>query len=397
MSSSRSTSSKPTAGKRVLIIGAGISGMATALSLHRIGWEPVIIERSAQRRTSGYFVRFAGPGYTAAESLGILDAIPDRRDPAGRMYEVDRRGRVTPGLPLPGRGDGTPMRILLRSDLERVLYEAVRGIVEIRFGTRPVAITQNRDTVVATLDDGTVETADLLVGADGTHSTVRSLVFGPEDLYRRDFDHVLAAFAMDGQLRGLNPGDSIVASDAGRSAWLTSFRDHPPVAFLLYRTAWPAAEVRKEPAEALRAAFGDFGGTHVPAMLDSLDSAESTFFDMVSQIKINRWSEGRVVLVGDSAWCMTSHSGQGSGMGIAGGELLGRLLAERPGNIAAVLGDWEQQLRPFITGQQRGALLMRHFFMPANRFGRVARSTLIRVAASPATAAIARAVRRSHR
>jgi hypothetical protein len=71
---------------------------------------------------------------------------------------------------------------------------------------------------------------------------------------------------------------------------------------------------------------------------------------------------------------------------------LGRLLAERPDSISTVLGDWEQQLRPFITGQQRSALLMRHFFMPANQFGMVARSAFIKVAANPMTGTIARAL-----
>ncbi|GGZ69789.1 FAD-dependent monooxygenase [Streptomyces bluensis] len=381
----------PQGARRALIVGSGISGLAAALSLHRAGWRPLIIERAPERRTGGYFVRFNGPGYTAAERLGILESLPDRRDPQGRMFEVDSRGRLTPGLTFPDQVNDTPLRMLLRSDLERVLYEAVQDLVEIRYDTGPATIAQDRDRVTVTLTDGSVESADLLIGADGIHSTVRSLAFGPEDLYRKDFDHVVAACVMDRPLPGLRDGDSAVATAPGRSAWINSYRDHLPVAFLLYRTDWPAAEIRKKPSVALRQAFAGFGGDIVPAMLEAMDRSESVLFDQVSQIHLSRWSQGRVVLLGDSAWCMTLHSGQGSGMGIAGAELLARLLTEH-GDLPAALGCWEQQLRPFVTRYQKEALLMQHFFMPANRFGRIARSTLIRAASTPVGARLGKAL-----
>ncbi len=192
-----------------------------------------------RRRTGGYFVRFFGPGYAAAERLGILDALPNRQQPDARGLEIDRAGRVTPGLTYPNHVAGSPLRMLLRSDLERVLYDAVHDLVEIRYGAGPAAITQDRHQVTVTMTDGSVETADLLIGADGIHSTVRSLVFGPEDLYRQDFDHIVAACMIDGSLPGVRDGDVLVATAPGRSAWINTYVDHPAVAFLLYRTPWP--------------------------------------------------------------------------------------------------------------------------------------------------------------
>ncbi|MDW6065602.1 FAD-dependent monooxygenase [Streptomyces sp. FXJ1.4098] len=229
----------PRPARRAVIVGSGISGLAAALTLHRAGWQPLIVERAPRRRTGGYFVRFFGPGYAAAERLGILDALPQRTLPDGRMYEIARSGRVTPGITFPSQVDGTPLRILLRSDLERVLYDEVHNLVEIRYGVGPAAITQDRHQVTVTLTDRSVETADLLIGADGIHSTVRSLVFGPEDLYRKDFDHAVAACVIDGELPGVRDGDTLVATAPGRSAWINTYVDHPPVAFLLYRTPGP--------------------------------------------------------------------------------------------------------------------------------------------------------------
>ncbi|MFF8577260.1 FAD-dependent oxidoreductase [Streptomyces albidoflavus] len=379
--------------RRAVIVGAGISGLATALSLHRAGWETLIVERAPARRTDGYFVRFFGPGYAAADRMGVLDALPQRTLPGSRMYETEPSGRLTDGLGFPGNADGTPLRMLLRSDLERVLYDAVHELVEIRYGTGPAAVTQDRHKVTVTMTDGTVESADLLIGADGIHSTVRSLVFGPEDLYRRDFDHAVAACVVDGTLPGVRDGDAVVATAPGRSAWINTYIDHPPVAFLLYRTPWPAAETRKEPAKALRKVFGDFRGDIVPALLSSMDRSASVLFDQVSQIHVNRWSQGRVVLLGDSAWCMTLYSGQGSGMGIAGAEALGRHLGES-GSIPAALGAWEQELRPLTARYQKQARRMQHFFMPVNRAGYHVRRTAIRAMATPVGSKLAQAVMR---
>jgi 2-polyprenyl-6-methoxyphenol hydroxylase-like FAD-dependent oxidoreductase len=152
-------------------------------------------------------------------------------------------------------------------------------------------------------------------------------------------------------------------------------------AFLLHRTDWPAAEIRKKPSDAPRQAFAGFGGDVVPAMLEAMDRSESVLFDQVSQIHLNRWSQGRVLLLGDSAWSMTL-PGQGSGMGIAGAELLARLLTEHDG-LPATLGDWEQQLRPLVTRRQKEALRVRHFFMPADRFGYFARRGFVRMTSTP--------------
>ncbi|MCW8378678.1 FAD-dependent monooxygenase [Streptomyces justiciae] len=378
----------PHPARRAVIVGSGISGLAAALTLHRAGWQTLIVERAPERRTGGYWVRFSGPGYAAADRLGILDALPKRAASGARLFEMGPSGRIRPGFPIPESAEGTPLRILLRSDLERVLYDAVSDLVEIRYGVGPAAISQDRHEVTVMMTDGSVERADLLIGADGIHSTVRSLVYGPEDLYRKDFDHAVAACIFDRELPGVSGGDALIATAPGRSAWINTYVGHPPVAFLLYRTPWPAAEVRRDPAEALREAFSGFGGTVMPTMLDAMERSESVVFDQVSQIHINRWSQGRVVLLGDAAWCMSLYSGQGAGMGIAGAEALSRALDEH-GQVSAALGAWERELRPVIARFQKQAHVMQHLFMPVNRVGYVARRTAMRVVSIPAVSKIA--------
>ncbi|MGP4003685.1 FAD-dependent monooxygenase [Streptomyces sp. 8N706] len=378
--------------KRALVVGAGISGMATALRLQQIGWEPLLVERAPGRRTGGYFTVFMSDGFEPAKRLGIFDGLRDRADPQGRYLEMDRQGRLVPGINPASMMPASTSYTVLRGDVERALFEAVDGLVEMRFSSGPTEIRQGREHAEVTLSDGSTERFDLVVGADGLHSTVRELVFGPEDLYRRDFHHVVAACLLDRPLTGLRKGDNLLVVDTGRSVAVQAFHDHDPVAMFLYCHPWPAAEARKRPAVALRSTYADFKGPVVPELLDAVERAESTLFDQISQIHLNSWSRGRVVLVGDSAWSLTLYSGFGSSLGISGAHLLGTLLSEHDEDIPAALGTWEQRLRPVVTKHQKSAHFAKNFLLPANKPARVLRRMVVRTAANPRTGKIFQAL-----
>ncbi|WP_260634827.1 FAD-dependent monooxygenase [Streptomyces angustmyceticus] len=369
--------------KRALVVGAGISGMATALRLAQIGWEPLLVERAPGRRTGGYFTVFMSDGFEPAKRLGIFAGLRDRADPHGRYLEMDRHGRLVPGINPASMMPAQSSYTVLRGDVERALFEAVDGRVEMRFSIGPTEIRQGRDHAEVTLSDGSTERFDLVVGADGLHSTVRELVFGPEDLYRRDFHQVVAACLLDRPLSGLDKGDNLLVVDAGRTVAVQAFHDHDPVAMFLYCHPWPAAEARKRPTVALRGMYGHFKGPVVPELLDAAERAESTLFDQISQIHLSTWSRGRVVLVGDSAWSLTLYSGFGSSLGISGADLLGTLLSEHGEDIPAALGTWEHRLRPVVTRHQKSAHFAKNFLLPANEPARVLRRMVVRTAANP--------------
>lgn len=345
--------------QRALIVGMGIGGLATALRLHDIGWETVIVERAAERRSSGYFIGLFGTGRAAAQRLGVLDTIGNRMDPDTVSYDIDRTGRRRPGS---GYGDlpGEP-RLLLRGDIEAALYQAAAPLTEIRYATSPGEIREHRDGVEVSLrtttDAGATDTSerfDLVVGADGLRSTVRRLHFGPDHDYFQPFHHIIGATTLQRPVPGFRPNDGVVLAEPGRSAWVFAFADHQPGVLFNYRTNDENAEFTRPPIESLRRAFGpEPAGRVLEDLFQQFEDADEFLFDSTHQVQMPTWHTDRVVLLGDAAWCLTLYSGMGASTALAGADLLGTSLQRNPGAPVRALREWEQKLRPFIATHQK--------------------------------------------
>ena len=244
-------------GKRALVVGLGISGIATAVRLRQIGWTPVVIEKAPARRSGGYFIGLFGAGKAAARRLGILDGLRDRTPYDGATFNVDRLGNRRRGLgfrDLPGK----PW-LMMRGDVEQGAFAALPEDVEIRYSTVPTRITQDAEGVDVTLTDTAENTSvterfDLVVGADGLRSTVRSLVFGPHEKYVHRMGYAVAAFQLRDALSDLAQVDGAILLEPNRSMWVFPFDDAPPTVMMTYRTEDVDAEFTEPPVQRLRAA-----------------------------------------------------------------------------------------------------------------------------------------------
>jgi 2-polyprenyl-6-methoxyphenol hydroxylase-like FAD-dependent oxidoreductase len=376
--------------KRALVVGLGIAGMSAAIGLRRAGWTPVIVERAPERRTGGYFIFLFPEGRQAAADLGIADHLHTRNPewkPGGITWSLDRRGDRKPAL---GFLDQPGPAAVLRGDIESALWRSITGdgvedAVEVRFATTPVEITEGAAEVQVLLEDAGTgaqhrESFDLVVGADGMRSTVRRMVFGPDEDHLTDWDAMICAFQLEEQVPSFGPSDTVVSVRAKRAVWVFGFADHAPTTLLTYRTEDVQEQFTGSRIERLRSVFSGMDDPVVRHVLDSLEQAPDHLFDSVHQVKMPRWSTRRVVLVGDAAWCMTTYSGMGASSALRGGAALGAALQEHPDDLDAALDAWEAGLRPFITEQQDSARVKQQRFVPSSRLTEVLRSVVLGVA-----------------
>jgi 2-polyprenyl-6-methoxyphenol hydroxylase-like FAD-dependent oxidoreductase len=340
-------------------------------------------------------VALFGGGRPAARRLGILDELTNRMPVGGTNYDIDRAGTRRLGLgfeDLPGK----PW-MMLRGDVEEAAFAALPEDVEVRYSTVPTRIEQDADGVDVTLANGGTEVTerfDLVVGADGLRSTVRSLVFGPHEKFLRRLNYMAVAYQLPGPLSELHPNDGAVLAEPNRSLWIFPFADRAPTVLLNYHTDDVDAELTEPPARRVRAAFGPQPtGRVLGEVLDALETADEVLFDSVEQVRMDSWHRGRVVLVGDSAWCVTLYAGMGVSTGMAGADLLGTMLKRHPGDVPRALAAWERRLRPDIDFFQQNGVQQRMFFVPATVFQLAVRRVMAVGMRMPGTSHLLRGLR----
>lgn len=371
-------------GKRALVVGLGIAGMSTAIGLHRAGWTPIIVERSPARRTGGYFIALFPEGRQAATDLGIADHL-HTRNPVGdaATWSVNRRGKRHRSLGFLDQPGGPAA--VLRGDIEAALWQSISGArIEVRFATTPTEITDRVDDVRVHLTNAEAavqyhEDFDLVVGADGMRSSVRRIVFGPHEEFLTNWEAMICAFQLPEQVPSFGPADSVVIAHAKRAMWVFGFADRAPTVLLTYRTKDVQEQFAGSPVDRLRTAFSGMDNAAVGHALNFLPQAPDYVFDSVHQVKLPRWSKGRVALVGDAAWCLNLYSGMGASIGLRAGAELGAALRQYPDDLAAALDSWETGLRPAITQHQRTARFKQQMFVPSSRAVEVLRPTLLRL------------------
>jgi 2-polyprenyl-6-methoxyphenol hydroxylase-like FAD-dependent oxidoreductase len=348
----------------VLIQGAGIAGLTLAFWLDRLGHHPTIVEQSPRLRDEGYGLDFFGPGYEVAATMGLLADLERIHYPLAAITFVDGAGRTRASL------DYATLRqkvlagrhfILMRGDLERLLYTQLEGRVSVRFSTTLTSFEQDASHVHVRFSDGTSGDCDLLVGADGLHSAVRKAAFGPEEQFERFLGYHTAAYILD---KPVGPRDAwTTLSVPNRQVGVYPVRGDRTATFFIHQARPRPGQFTPELArQELRAVYGDLGWI-VPELLAGLDASSSLYFDRVSQIVLPTWSAGRVTLVGDGCGCVSLIAGQGASMAMAGAYALAQsLAAERA--LAVALARYERDIKPEVERKQRAGRRFARWFVP---------------------------------
>jgi 2-polyprenyl-6-methoxyphenol hydroxylase-like FAD-dependent oxidoreductase len=370
--------------RTVLISGAGVAGPTLAYWLSRYGFRPTVVERSAGQRSSGNPVDVRGEAMDVADRMGVLARLRAAATSVSGLAFVDASGRRVGRIAV-GKADGTELEVA-RADLAAVMHDAARERAEFVFGDSIASLQQDAAGVDVAFAAGAPRRFDLVVGADGLHSGVRRLVFGPASGYVRHLGMYVATVPL-GYPAG-DPSTVLMHNLPGRSVSVHPVNGNAMAAFIFRSPAIPGLDNR-DTAACKRVVLDAYrgGGWELPRLLDRVSAADDLYFDSVSRVRLPSWSQGRIALLGDAASCM-SLFGNGSSLAITGAATLARALAATPDDYTAAFRAYEAEHRVRVRPTQRGRLVAGALLVPATRAGITARDLAVRVLArSPAPAA----------
>ena len=356
---------------QIAISGAGIAGPTLAYWLQRSGHQPTLIEKAPHLRTGGYIIDFWGVGYQVAQRMGLESVLREQGYLVREVRTVDRRGCTTSSIPVEVFRRLTAERFisLPRGDLAATIYHAIAGRVETIFDDSIVALQEHDRSVRTTFARGAERDFDLVIGADGLHSAVRELVFGPERQFEKPLGYYVAAF----DVTGYRPRDDLVYvsySAPGRQAARFALHgDRTLILFLFAAARLPGPEPHglAERKGLLHHVFED-AGWECPSMLAAMDDVTELYFDPVSQIRMDRWSQGRVMLIGDAAACVSLLAGEGTGLAMTEAYVLAGELHRANGDYREAFRRHEQRLQAFVLGKQKAAERFAASFVPPTPF-----------------------------
>jgi 2-polyprenyl-6-methoxyphenol hydroxylase-like FAD-dependent oxidoreductase len=337
---------------KVLISGAGPAGLTAAYWLKRYGFTPTIVERAPHLLVGGYKIDVRGAALHVIKQMGIHDAVVAARTDMQGAQLVDKQGKVIERM----GGDEFGHRVagdleIVRGTLCEILRDHLED-VELLFGDTIQGITQSSNSVQVQFTKNGVHEFDCVIGADGLHSNVRRIAFGEESRFLRDLGLYLCVYSVPNYLK-LDRME-MQYSELGRIAAIWSSRGDAN-AKACFGFAAPTLQIglhdRPQQQQALKTVYEGINW-EVPHLLDMMPTATDWYFDKAAQIVMPQWSQGRVALVGDAAYCASPMSGQGTSLALIGAYVLAGELAAASGDYSRAFAEYERAMRPFVEANQ---------------------------------------------
>ncbi|SDG47083.1 2-polyprenyl-6-methoxyphenol hydroxylase [Sinosporangium album] len=348
---------------RILVSGASVAGPVLAYWLRRYGFDVTVVERAGSlRKTAGHAVDLFRPAVRVVERMGLREKI-----------EAKKTGTDIVTLVAPRTGRRVDVKVanltaavsdehieVMRDELSTIFYEATREHVEYVFGDSIASIVEVSDGVEVTFERGDPRRFDLVVGADGLHSTVRRLTFGPEERFTTFIGAYLGVFSLPNYLN--LDGQVLTYVDVGRLAGIYGDRHLGDArAIFLFHGEQIDYDYRdiEQQKQILRSRIASLGG-EVGRLLEHMADSPAFYFDSITQVRMESWSRGRVTLVGDAGYSPGPAVGGGTSLAIVGAYVLAGELAAAGGDHVKAFTSYEREMhapvlasRTFARGTAR--------------------------------------------
>jgi len=365
--------------RSVLISGMGIAGPTMAWWLLRAGFEVTLIERSPYLRPGGYVIDFWGLGFDVAERMGLQPDLKREGYDVRELRLVGRGGERVGGFDASVfvRLTGGRYVSIERSALARLISARIEGRAETIFGDSIVGLSQDGEGIEVAFEEAPSRRFGLVIGADGLHSNVRRLAFGPQTEFEHHLGYGVAAFEVAGY-RPRDEGVYVSYAVPGRQVARFALRGDRTLILFVFAGGSDRSAHDIAGQKALLHQTFEGAGWECEQILKALDAAQELYFDRVSQIRMPRWSKGRVALLGDAAFCPSLLAGQGSALAMAAAYVLAGEIAAEGAEPASAFERYEKILRGFMDEKQKAAEQFARSFAPRTRFGILARNLITR-------------------
>jgi 2-polyprenyl-6-methoxyphenol hydroxylase-like FAD-dependent oxidoreductase len=372
--------------RNILISGASVAGLSLAYWLRQHGFQPTLVERAPALRSGGQAIDIRGTAREVVERMGIMDTIRAHHTGTHGIAMLKQDGTTAARMGGDDFGDsgGIVAEIeILRGDLVRILHETAGTDVEIVYNDVITEMTEGADGVKVTFGKSAPRTFDLVVGADGLRSGVRSLAFGKENEFVQDLGYYTSYFAakstvdMDGWelMYNLPAGNGV----GGRAAILYPIGNTGEIRAMLAFVSPELSYDRRDVQEQKKLLADVFAGAgwEIPGLIDQMWRTDDLYFARVGQVRIDEWYRGRAVLLGDAAF--GGSLGMGTSMAMVGAYVLAGELDAANGDYQAAFAAYDKEMRPYVTQNLKRPPGGANGFAPRTRRGIWMRNQFMRL------------------
>lgn len=352
--------------KNILVIGASIAGPSVCYWLKKFGFEPTLIERSHELRKGGYAIDVRGIAVDIAKQMHIYDELCRQRTTLEYGAYVDDDGNILYKEESEKFGFRQNEEVeIVRGDLVEILMHTIPD-VPCHFQQSVTSITQDEHGVQVTFKDGHSAEYDMIIGADGLHSSTRRLTFTNDEYSFNDLGCYISVFSIPNYLkldhseRLFEKGDKLAYINSDKNAEMAH-------AGFMFRSNHKLKNIRdeKEQRAFLKKTFTDFGWES-NKFLALLEESNDLYFDAVTQVNMAKWTTGRVALLGDAGYCASPLSGQGSSLALVGAYILAGEMKNANGEHQKAFERYNRLLRPFVEANQAFGVLSSQTFLSAD-------------------------------